>query len=142
MRPAFEREDKRPMKRNPWFFLATILLCGLRAVTSAAFPGTAPEAPVVRAISRTVRAQFGVEPKPVGVGGTALAGELRSRGIPVALWAKSESVGNAPNEHISVSALLDASKVFVRMLFDEEAAKAAPVASPTTPKAANGAETP
>lgn len=101
-----------------------------RVMMTPAFPGTAPDAPVVQAVSRAVRTQFGVTPKPVGVGGATLAAELRSRGIPAVLWAKSESTGASPNEHISASALLDAAKIFARILFDQEAANATPPAAP------------
>lgn len=98
-----------------------------------AFPGTAPDATVVTALARAVRAQLGVDATPEGIGGVTLAADLRARGISAVVWAKSESMGQSANESISISALLDASKIFARILFDEEAAKASPPAAPESP---------
>lgn len=89
-----------------------------------AFPGTAPNAPVVEALHRAVRAQLNVEPLPVGMGGITLATDLRARGLPVAVWSKTDSKGQDANESVPISALLDTAKVFARILYDPEAAKA------------------
>lgn len=96
-----------------------------RLYSIPAVPGTDPEAPVVAALSRAVRDQLGLEPVPVGVGGITLAADLRSLGLPVAVWAKADSLGQHSNENISITALLSAAQVFARMLYDEESAPAA-----------------
>ena len=60
----------------------------------------------------------------VGMGGATQAAELRVRGIPVLVWANAEGKGLAANESITITKLLEASKIFARVLFDPEAAKA------------------
>ena len=112
-----------------------------------AVPGTAPDAPVVKALRRAVRAQLGVESFPMGMGGVTLAAELRARGLPVVVWAKADSKGQEANESISITALQDTAKVFARMLFDSETgasaantAKAMPEQNSTAPKTAPGTE--
>lgn len=94
-----------------------------RIASIPAFPGTAPDAPVVLALRRAVLAQLGVEALPVGIGGVTLAADLRARGLPVAVWAKAESVGQNVDESVSVSDILNTAKVFARILFDPETTK-------------------
>ena len=105
-----------------------------RLNATPAFPPTASDAPVVTALERAVRAQLGKKPQLIGIGGVTLATDLRARGLPVAVWGKAANVGSASNESVSISGLLDVSKVFARILFDPETAKAAPAA----PNAATG----
>ena len=102
-----------------------------------AFPGTPPDAPVVQALSRAVRAELGVDSKPIGIGGITLAADLRGRGIPTVVWAKAESMSHGANESISITSLLDASKIFARILFDTEAATAPTAPFQPAPGSAN-----
>lgn len=95
-----------------------------RLLAIPAVPGTSPDAPIVQALTRAVHAQFGKVVKPEGIGGVTIATELRAKNLPVAVWAKSESMGHSPNERISITAQLDAAKIFARMLFDPEASAA------------------
>ena len=114
-----------------------------RLLAYPALPPTSEQSPVALALGRAVRAQLGGELKTEGISTTTAASFVRAKGLPVVVWAKMDPANRqSPNEHALIGDHLDEARVFARMLFDEEAAKAAPVASPTTPKAANGAETP
>lgn len=97
-----------------------------RVASIPAFPGTSEDAPVVQALVRAIKAHLGVEISFEGIGGITLAADLRARNLPVVVWAKSESMGHSSNEHISINDLLDASKIFGRILFDSEALTAIP----------------
>lgn len=89
----------------------------------SASPKTPVEAPVVQLLSRAVEAQLKTKVTAHGSGGITSATMLRSAGLPVAVWAKSKPMGLFPNEQISITALLDTSKIFARMLFDPQALK-------------------
>ncbi|SBW10613.1 Peptidase M20 [uncultured delta proteobacterium] len=95
-----------------------------RKYTIPTTPVTPPDALVVQAVRRAVLAELKVTAKPIGTGGATVAGELRAKGIPVLVWANVEGTGLAANEHITVTKLLEASRIFARILFDPEVANA------------------
>lgn len=100
-----------------------------------AVKGTAADAPVVAALARAIHAQTGKSAGTTGLGGVSQAYELRKRGLPAAVWSNTESRGFAANEHISIAAQLEQAMIIARILFDRQAASAAPPAAapPVTP---------
>lgn len=87
-------------------------------------PSTPPDALVVTSLARAVKARLNRQVVLGGIGGVTQATEMRAAGLPVAVWAATESRGFFANESITVTGLLDATKTFARILFDPEAARA------------------
>ena len=79
---------------------------------------TPPEAPVLQALERAIRAQLGVEPQPLGTGSVTVAATLRARGLPVAVWGVQETGHNRPDEHALISNHIKQAQVLARLLFD------------------------
>ena len=82
-----------------------------------AAPATPVESDVVRLLLAAIRAEYGVEARPEGIGGGTVAAFLRRRGHHAAVW--STLVGNAhqPNERSRISFTLGDAKVMARVLF-------------------------
>jgi succinyl-diaminopimelate desuccinylase len=77
---------------------------------------TPADSPVVVALARAVQEVFGVQARPVGIGGQTVAAFFRKRGLPAAVWQKAPDTPHAPNEHILVEDLVGSAKVFARMM--------------------------
>jgi len=82
-----------------------------------AAPATPVDSDVVRLLLAAIREQYGVAPRPEGIGGGTVAAFLRRRGHHAAVW--STLVGNAhqPNEQSRISFTLGDAKVMARVLF-------------------------
>lgn len=77
---------------------------------------TPTDAPVVVALAQAVQEVYGVQARPVGIGGQTVAAFFRKRGLPAAVWEKILNFAHAPNERISVANLVGNAKVFARMM--------------------------
>ena len=79
---------------------------------------TPPDAPVLQALDRSIRAQLGVEPLHTGGGSVTVAATLREKGLPVAVWGVQETMYNSPEEYSLISAHIKQAQVLARMLFE------------------------
>ncbi|MEJ2718391.1 MAG: M20 family metallo-hydrolase [Deltaproteobacteria bacterium] len=77
---------------------------------------TPADAPVVVALAQAVQEVYGVQARPVGIGGQTVAAFFRKRGLPAAAWEKILNFAHAPNERISIENLVGNTKVFARMM--------------------------
>jgi succinyl-diaminopimelate desuccinylase len=77
---------------------------------------TSPDAPVVIAVAQAVQEVYGVQARPVGIGGQTVAAFFRKRGLPAATWQKTLDLAHAPNERIRIDDLLGNAKVFARLM--------------------------
>lgn len=77
---------------------------------------TPPDAPVVVSLAMAVQEIYGVQPRPVGIGGQTVAAFFRKRGLRAAVWEKILGLAHAPNEKISIENLVGNTKVFARMM--------------------------
>jgi succinyl-diaminopimelate desuccinylase len=77
---------------------------------------TPADSPVVIALAQAVQEVYGVQARPVGIGGQTVAAFFRKRGLPAAVWQKSLNLAHAPNEKIRIDDLLGNAKVFARMM--------------------------
>ncbi|MDP7112993.1 MAG: M20 family metallo-hydrolase [Myxococcota bacterium] len=84
----------------------------------AALP-TSADAPVVRALRDAVKAVYGVEARPGGIGGGTVAAFLRRAGIPAAVWARMEETMHGPDEFCLLSNLVGDAKVFAHLMLKE-----------------------
>jgi succinyl-diaminopimelate desuccinylase len=84
-----------------------------------AAPATSENAFVVKKLAEAVKAVYGVEARPVGVGGGTVAAFLRRAGLDAVVWSTQESNAHQPNERARVSHQLGDAKVYAEMLFSE-----------------------
>lgn len=94
----------------------TVTLSDVQAEQAA--PATSSESEVVHRLSDAIRAEYGVEPRPMGVGGGTVGAILRKRGLPVAVWSTLVPNPHTPNEASRISRTIGDAKVVARMLFD------------------------
>jgi succinyl-diaminopimelate desuccinylase len=77
---------------------------------------TPSDSPVVVSLAQAVQEIYGVQPRPVGIGGQTVAAFFRKQGLPAAVWEKILGMAHAPNEKISIENLMGNTKVFARMM--------------------------
>jgi len=76
---------------------------------------TSPEAPVVKALQNAVREVYGVEAKPIGIGGGTVGAYLRNAGFDCVVWARMNETAHQPNESAQLSNILGDAKVFATL---------------------------
>jgi succinyl-diaminopimelate desuccinylase len=76
---------------------------------------TAPDAPVVRALSAAIRVALGVEARPLGIGGGTVAALFRRAGRPAAVWCPWSDMAHQPDEYCLISHMLAGARVFARL---------------------------
>jgi succinyl-diaminopimelate desuccinylase len=82
---------------------------------------TPEDAPLIRLLSKTIREVYGVEPKPVGIGGGTVAAYLRNAGIDSAVWARIEHTAHQPNEYALIGNILGDARVMALLMVEEDA---------------------
>jgi len=83
---------------------------------SPAAPPTPAGSPVVKALQQAIRDTYGVEGKPVGIGGGTVAAFFRRAGFAAACWSKTEETAHQPNESCVIDNLVGDAKVFAHIL--------------------------
>ena len=81
---------------------------------------TSPEAPLIRLLSKTIREVYGVEARPVGIGGGTVAAYLRNAGIDSGVWARIEHTAHQPNEYALIGNILGDAQVMALLMLAEE----------------------
>lgn len=84
-----------------------------------AAPPTSPNAPVAKALAAAVKAVYGIEAKPMGIGGGTVAALFRRAGVPAACWSKLDETLHGPNEYCVIANLVGDAKVFAHVLMQE-----------------------
>ncbi len=77
---------------------------------------TPADSPVVMALAQAVQEVYGVQARPLGIGGQTVAAFFRKKGLRAAVWEKILNTAHEPNERISIDNLLGDTKVFARMM--------------------------
>jgi succinyl-diaminopimelate desuccinylase len=77
---------------------------------------TAKDAPFVKKLSAAVEEVYGVDAKPIGIGGGTVAAPLRNIGIDAAVWARFDGTAHQPNEYALVSNIIGDAKVMARLM--------------------------
>ncbi|MDR0785434.1 MAG: M20 family metallo-hydrolase [Treponema sp.] len=77
---------------------------------------TAADAPFVKRLSAAVKEIYGVDTKPIGIGGGTVAAPLRNMGIDAAVWARLDDTAHQPNEYTLVSNIIGDAKVIARLM--------------------------
>jgi succinyl-diaminopimelate desuccinylase len=70
---------------------------------------------VVTALSRAIRAVYGREAVPQGIGGGTVAAFFRRRGLPAAVWMTVSETAHQPNEFCRLSTLVGDAQVLAHV---------------------------
>jgi succinyl-diaminopimelate desuccinylase len=73
---------------------------------------TAPDAPVVAALTEAVRSVYGVTARPMGIGGGTVGAYLRNAGHACVVWARMDETAHQPDEYTLLDNLKGDAKVF------------------------------
>lgn len=84
-----------------------------------AAPPTSPDSDVVKALAAGIKYVYGVESRPIGIGGGTVAALFRRAGLPAAVWARIDEVAHQPNEYSLISNTLGDAKVFAHVFVGE-----------------------
>ncbi len=82
---------------------------------SPAAPPTSTQSPVVKALQQAIKDTYGVEGKPVGIGGGTVAAYFRRAGFEAACWSRNEETAHQPNEYCVIDNMVDDAKVFAHI---------------------------
>jgi succinyl-diaminopimelate desuccinylase len=80
-----------------------------------AAPATPADAPVVKALAAAVKDVYGIEARPMGIGGGTVAAFFRRAGLPAVVWSKIEDTCHQPNEYTTVENMVGDTKVFANL---------------------------
>ena len=80
---------------------------------------TATDAPVVQMVQRAVKAVYGVEGRPMGIGGSTVAAFFRQAGYPAVVWSSSEGKAHQANESMPIAHMVGDAKVFAHVFTQE-----------------------
>lgn len=84
-----------------------------------AAPATPIDAPVVKTLSKAAKEVYGVDPKPMGIGGGTVAAFFRKEGFHAACWTKLDESLHQPNEYCLISNMIGDCKVFANVFMQE-----------------------
>jgi len=68
-------------------------------------------APIVKMLTKAANEVYGVNPRPIGIGGGTVAADLRNIGIESAVWTKTDETLHQPNEYALVENIIGDAKV-------------------------------
>ena len=91
----------------------------IQEVQKASSPPTPSDAPVVASLKRAIRAVYGVQAVPVGIGGGTVGAFLRKKGIPTVVWSRLEEMAHQPNEYCLLSNLMGDALVMALMMLSD-----------------------
>jgi succinyl-diaminopimelate desuccinylase len=77
---------------------------------------TSAEAPLIVALGKAVKAVYGVETRPIGIGGGTVGAYLRNEGIDCAVWSRLDDEAHQPNEYAVISNILGDAKVMAELM--------------------------
>jgi len=80
-----------------------------------AAPPTPTDAEVVKKLQKGIKDVYGVEARPMGIGGGTVAAVFRKSGLPVAVWSTMDDVCHQPNEYAVISYMVNDAKVFAHV---------------------------
>ncbi len=83
-------------------------------------PPTPADAPIVQELLKSLQRIRKVRAKPVGIGGGTVAGPLRERKFPCAVWSTTEEKGHTVNEYCRVDNLVADAKVFAALMLGSD----------------------
>ncbi len=88
----------------------------VEVVNQESSPPTATDAPIVRELLEVLRKVRNLRAKPVGIGGGTVAGPLRKKDFPCAVWSTTDETGHTVNEYARIDNLVEDAKVFAALM--------------------------
>lgn len=88
----------------------------IEVVNEEASPPTPAEAAIVLELQKALQKVRNVRAKPVGIGGGTVAGPLREKKFPCAVWSTTDETGHTVNEYAKVDNLVADAKVFAALM--------------------------
>lgn len=80
---------------------------------------TSTDAPVVGHLREAVRAIYGVDASPIGIGGGTVAALFRKHGYPAAVWSRLGLMAHQPDEFCLIENMLGNAKVFAHLFLQD-----------------------
>ena len=77
---------------------------------------TPEDSPLVTALSRAVKDEYNVNPRPVGIGGGTVGAFLRNVGVHTAVWSKIDETAHQPNEYCKLENLIGDARVMAKLM--------------------------
>lgn len=92
----------------------------IEVVNEESSPPTPADAAIVVELQKALKTVRNLRAKPVGIGGGTVAGPLRERKFPCAVWSTTEETGHTVNEYANVDNLVADAKVFAALMLGPE----------------------
>jgi succinyl-diaminopimelate desuccinylase len=86
---------------------------------SAESKATPADAPLVRLLSKTVKDVYGVDTRPIGIGGGTVGAGLRNEGIDAVVWGTMHDTAHQPNEYTLIANILGDAKIMALLMLTE-----------------------
>jgi len=83
-----------------------------------AAPETASDAEVVVRLQKAIKDIYGVEARPMGIGGGTVAAHFRKAGFPTAVWSTIQDLAHQPNEFCIIDSMMNDAKVFAHVCLE------------------------
>jgi len=80
---------------------------------------TSPDAPLVQFLSRAVKQVYGVDTRPIGIGGGTVGAYLRNVGIDSVVWGRLHESAHQPNEYALIENIIGDAKVMATLMMEE-----------------------
>lgn len=80
-----------------------------------AAPVTSTEAPVVKAMAKSIKEIIGKKPKIMGMGGGTVAAFFRKKGLPAVVWSTMNDTAHQANEYCEIGDIMTDAKVFASL---------------------------
>jgi succinyl-diaminopimelate desuccinylase len=79
-------------------------------------PATPVNSPVVAALKTAVKQVYGVDARPVGIGGGTVAAPLRKLGLNAVVWGRIHECAHQPDEFCMIEDIVGDAKVFASVI--------------------------
>ena len=76
---------------------------------------TPADAPVVTELARAVKSVYGVDAKPIGIGGGTVGAYIRKAGFDCVVWARMNETAHQPDESAELANIVGDAKVFAEL---------------------------
>jgi succinyl-diaminopimelate desuccinylase len=87
----------------------------LDVVQSTESRATPADSPIVKMLAEAVRHVYGVEARPIGIGGGTVGAYLRKAGFDCVVWSKMNETAHQPNENADIANIIGDAKVFATL---------------------------
>jgi succinyl-diaminopimelate desuccinylase len=91
----------------------------LETVQRESSPATQASSPLVARLKTAIKTVYGVEARPVGIGGGTVGAYLRRAGIDTAVWSRIDVMAHMPNEYCVIDNMVGDAKVMALLMLGE-----------------------